>query len=351
MRHFASIAELCEQPRDAVGSVFGVLRRCESRTTSNGRPYVDLEIADVSGSVGGKIWDDRASAEALETARELSPGVAVKIQVVVGEYQGAKQVSVQRLRLAETDDTAFDSGVLYGEAPDWVPSLQCKTLVFDIETVPAHEIRDLPPTIVKSLTEHAERREMDQAAIMGLSPWFGQVVTLAFGEGEADVDEQEVTVLAVPHPEHPAEDLPPWIRPVSEPELLQTFWTLASLAEVVVSFNGRGFDVPFLVGRSTIHGIDSRVDLLSNRWSLRPHLDLLDVVSQRGRGPSNLDVVCWALGIESPKGEMDGSMVAPAYQRGELGTIAKYNRHDVRATTSVYQALRDRVLRHRRDWS
>ena len=78
---------------------------------------------------------------------------------------------------------------------------------------------------------------------------------------------------------------------------------------------------------------------------------MLDVVSQRGRGPANLDVVCWALGIESPKGTMDGSMVAPAYERGDLGMIAEYNQSDVRATTLVYQAVRDRVLRFRRDWA
>ncbi len=48
---------------------------------------------------------------------------------------------------------------------------------------------------------------------------------------------------------------------------------------------------------------------------------------------------------------MDGSMVAPAYARGELREIATYNRADVRATTAVYQRVRDRVLRYRRDWS
>jgi predicted PolB exonuclease-like 3'-5' exonuclease len=69
-----------------------------------------------------------------------------------------------------------------------------------------------------------------------------------------------------------------------------------------------------------------------------------------GSGPTTLDVVCWALGIESPKGEMDGSMVAPAYARGEIEEIARYNLADVRATTAVYQNVRDGLLRYRKDW-
>ncbi len=123
-------------------------------------------------------------------------------------------------------------------------------------------------------------------------------------------------------------------------------------AQALVSFNGRGFDVPFLVGRSLVHGIPARVDLLSGRFSLRPHLDLYHAFHNggRARGPASLDVMCWALGIESPKEQMDGSMVAPAYERGEIEKIAEYNAHDVRATAAVYHRLRDGVLRFRSDW-
>ena len=48
---------------------------------------------------------------------------------------------------------------------------------------------------------------------------------------------------------------------MSEPDLLRAFWALAGHASVVVSYNGRGFDVPFLVGRSLIHEVPVRVDL------------------------------------------------------------------------------------------
>ena len=109
-------------------------------------------------------------------------------------------------------------------------------------------------------------------------------------------------------------------------------------------------NVPFVVARSMVHGIAARVDLLSQKFALQPHLDLWDVLGRGGAGPSKLEVICWALGIESPKDAMDGSMVAPAYARGEIEKIAEYNANDVRATCEVYRRTRDLVLRHRADW-
>jgi len=231
-------------------------------------------------------------------------------------------------------------------------------LVFDIETVPAVDLRKAPPTIAQAVGKHAERNEWDQSKVMSLSPYFGQVVSLAVGDGDQDPRTQDVTVFAVPPATPPlvpsAHAAPSWIRPVSEPDLLRAFWALAGHASVIVSYNGRGFDVPFLIGRSLIHEIPIRVDLMGSPYSLRPHLDLFHVLagggSSWGRGPSSLDVVCWAFGFASPKEAMDGSMVATAYAKGDLGQIALYNAGDVRATTAVFQRVRDGLLRWRDDW-
>src|SRR5690606_31495921 len=146
----------------------------------------------------------------------------------------------------------------------------------------------------------------------------------------------EVWALAVPpggDRRRVVGEVPPWLQLVSERELLQAFWLLAAQAEVVVTYNGRNFDVPFLIGRSLIHGVPARVDLLGSPYQVRPHLDLYRMISPgRSVGPASLDAVCWALGIESPKDGMHGGDVAPAYARGEIGAIATYNRGDVRAT-------------------
>ena len=347
----ANLGELTEIGREY--DVFARLQSVKEFTTSNGKPFLVLELVDLHGAISGKIWSD--AEEAMAAANAALQGSVVKLRGRMNEYRGDLQLIVNRLRTISLDEAPaeFDPDQLIDPALAAVEDLVCRTLVFDIETVPALDRRELPSTVAEALSDNAAKKEMDTSAVMGMSPFFGKVVSLAIGDGDAEPGsgDDTVTVLAVPPDGVEVEDCPAWLRLMSEAELLKAFWALASKAETVVSYNGRGFDVPFVVTRSLIHGIPARVDLVSGRWSLRPHLDLFELVSQRGRGPSKLDVVCWALGIESPKEVMDGSMVAPAYARGEIVKIAEYNAHDVRATSAVYRKCRDMILRYRADWA
>jgi predicted PolB exonuclease-like 3'-5' exonuclease len=332
--------------------VYAQLRSKKELETKTGKPYIVLVLADVHAVLEGKIWDN--ATEAMATAKAAEPGAIVKLRGRVKPWNDQLQFVVEHMRIVDQNESqpGFDLDQLIDPALAPVEDLSCRTLVFDIETVPALDRRQLPPTIAAALSDNATKKEMEPDAVMGMSPFFGKVVSLAIGDGDAEPgsDADQVTVLAVPPDGFTLDDCPAWLRLMSEAELLRAFWALASRAETVVSFNGRGFDVPFLVTRSMIHGIPARVDLMSQRFALRPHLDLFELVTQRGRGPSKLDVVCWAFGIESPKEVMDGSMVAPAYARGEIVKIAEYNAHDVRATSAVYRRCRDLVLRYRADW-
>jgi predicted PolB exonuclease-like 3'-5' exonuclease len=338
-------------PADHDWDVFAQLRTVKELQTKAGKPFLVLELGDLSGSIEGKVWSN--SAEAMAAAKAAAPGSLLKLRGRVDEYQGKGQFVIDRLRVVPDDEKpeGYDPEQIVDPALAAVEDLCCRTLVFDIETVPAFDRRELPTTIAAALSESATQKEMEPAALMGMSPFLGKVVSLAIGDGDAEGGIDDVTVLAVPPPGFDASACPKWLRLMDEAELLRAFWALCSRAETVVSFNGRGFDVPFLAARSLIHGVPVRVDLMSQSFSLRPHLDLLEILSQKGRGPSKLDVICWALGIQSPKGEMDGSMVAPAYERGDLVKIAEYNAHDVRATGAVYRRCRDLLLRYRSDWA
>jgi hypothetical protein len=329
-----------------VADAHALIDRIGERATRRGEPYIDLVLADASGSAAAKIWSD--AKEALDVARGLQRGAAVKVRFEVGEYQGERQLTVKLLRPLTGEQRAEIAGRLYGEGHELVAELACRTLVFDIETVPATERRLLPPTVGEKLARHAEQQKLEPDAVMGLSPLFGKIVSLAFCDGERD--DAPVHAFVVP-PDGAPPELPGWIRPVGEPDLLRAFWCLARFADCVVTFNGRGFDVPFLVTRSLVHGIPARVDLVAHRYDRRPHLDLWRVLThgERSLGPSGLDAWCWALGIDSPKGEMDGAMVAPAYACGEIEKIATYNAADVRATAALYRKVRDGVLRFRAD--
>ncbi|MEE9386070.1 MAG: ribonuclease H-like domain-containing protein [Nannocystaceae bacterium] len=330
-------------------AAFACLQSCTEGRTKEGRTFMDVKLSDVSGVVGGKIWADTPSA--LSAARDIGLGAAVKILFEPRAYRGALQLRIVRIRIVSAGD-GHSEDALFGAGHRLIADLNFRTMVFDIETVPNTDLRKVPSTIAQAVAKHAQRGDGDDAKIMSLSPLFGKVVSIAMGEGEAIDDPQLPTVLAVPPENSDPTTLPEWIRPMSEPDLLRCFWTLCERTELVVSFNGYGFDVPFLATRSLVHGISVRVDLLSRPFALRPHLDLYRVLTQgsRGLGPASLDVYCWALGFTSPKGEMDGSMVAPTYARGDIETICEYNAGDVAATTAVYRHVREHLLQFRHDW-
>jgi len=349
--HLEDLASIPASER-SLFTVYATVRSARSGHTSQNKRYVDLEVADQTATVGAKIWDDASAVQ--DAALAIPAGHAVKLLFQPSLYQGAVQLNLKGVREVSADDEGiYRPAAVYGEGIELVEDLLCKTLVFDIETVPSRDKRELPNTVAESLGKFSEYKEMETSAVMGMSPFFGKVVSLAIGEGNGELSDQKVTVLVVPPDDDPeASAFPDWMRPMSEADLLRAFWVLAGAATDVVTYNGRGFDVPFLINRSLAHGIPARVDLLSNRYALHPHLDLLQVLKHGayGNGPTTLDVVCWAFDIESPKGKMDGSMVAPAYARGEIEEIAHYNAADVRATTAVYQRVRDGLLQYRKDW-
>jgi hypothetical protein len=350
-------------PAYGLFTAFAIVRHVRRAQTRQGKPFWELRLSDRSRTLAAKVWSDHARA--MAACESLSVGDHVKVLFEVESYKGAPQLSLRGLRPAQAGEPGYDGAALVAEGEELVADLLCDVLVFDIETVPATDLRKAPPTIAGAVSKHAERNEWDEGKVMSLSPWLGQCVSLAVGNGEQDPRTQDVTVFVVapPHaaPSPPLQVAnatvktnPHWIRVVTEVELLRAFWALAGHASCVVSYNGRSFDVPFLVGRSLIHEVPVRVDLISSKYSLRPHLDLYQVLGAGagswGRGPASLDVVCWALGLASPKEEMDGSMVATTYAKGDLASIALYNAGDVRATTAVYQRVRDGVLKWRDDW-
>lgn len=344
----SELAALTSERRGLV-TAFAVVRHARRAQTRTGKPYFELRLADRTRVVSAKVWSD--ASRAMAVAEAVSVGDHVKALFEIDEYQGALQLVVRNLRIAQPGEAGYDPAALRDEGFELVADLVSSTIVFDIETVPAVDLRRAPPTIAQAVTKVADRQEWDESKVMSLSPWFGQVVSLAVGDGDAALEDQPVTVFVVPPPDAELGELPEWMRAVSEADLLRAFWALAGQARCVVSYNGRGFDVPFLVGRSLIHEVPVTVDLQGSPYAVRPHLDLFQAVGGRGgRGPSSLDVVCWALGLASPKQDMDGSMVATFYAKGDVARIAEYNAGDVRATTAVYQRVRDGLLRFRDDW-
>jgi hypothetical protein len=139
---------------------------------------------------------------------------------------------------------------------------------------------------------------------------------------------------------------------VDEAELMTAFWDVAKHYDGVVTFNGRGFDVPFIYLRSAVLNVPiSRKDWLGYRFQTEPHCDLaeqLTFYNVSGRDGAarrfNLDFYCKVFGIESPKAlGVTGMDVGNLLTEGRYREIADYCLRDVRATVQLYHLWRERL--------
>ncbi|MDQ1267268.1 MAG: 3-5 exonuclease [Bacteroidota bacterium] len=137
----------------------------------------------------------------------------------------------------------------------------------------------------------------------------------------------------------------------NEKKLLEDFWKIIvkySNAHLV-SFNGRGFDAPFLMLRSALLNVrPSRNIMDGTKFNYRQHTDLIDELcfympTQSGATKRfNLDFYTQAFGIKSPKSEgLDGSKVSEYFSSGRILEIAEYCLRDVSATWDLFLIWRE----------
>lgn len=105
-----------------------------------------------------------------------------------------------------------------------------------------------------------------------------------------------------------------------------------------VTFNGKRFDVPFLTARTVVNGLaPTRQDLINTYpYDPEPHADLMGVWP---RSSYSLEGLCGFLGVETPKDEIDGSMVAELTRESRMDEVAEYCEGDAIATLRCAQKL------------
>jgi predicted PolB exonuclease-like 3'-5' exonuclease len=107
--------------------------------------------------------------------------------------------------------------------------------------------------------------------------------------------------------------------------------------------NGKSFDFPYLCRRMLINGlpIPSLLDLAGKKpWEI-PHIDTMDLW-KFGDPKSfvSLNLLAHALGLESPKDDIDGSQVGEVYwTQRDLARIVTYCHKDVVTVAQVYLRL------------
>lgn len=230
-----------------------------------------------------------------------------------------------------------------------------RTLVLDIETVGEQwdSLDDVTQDVLlrwinrTARTEEARDAEIkDLREGLGFSPLTGMIVAIGLYDLE---HRQGVVYYQNSADEAETEHGAFLLKPRSERDMLEDFWEGAKEYDTFVTFNGRGFDVPFLNIRSAVHGIRPAHDLMQGRYLYQQrgakHVDLQDQMTFYGamlRRPS-LHLFCRAFGIISPKGGgVTGDDVSSLFKTAKFKEIAEYNAKDVEATAQLYE----KWLRH-----
>lgn len=125
---------------------------------------------------------------------------------------------------------------------------------------------------------------------------------------------------------------------LSEKEMLESFWNIALYVDQFITFNGRNFDVPFLMMRSAMLKVKPTKNLMAYRYG-DVHIDLLEQLTfYNTTRKFNLDFYCHAFGIESPKAkDISGMEVKTLYEAGRITDIAVYCSKDIYATYQLFK--------------
>ena len=89
---------------------FYVLKAAQQRTSQNGKPFLNATLSDATGAMDAKVWDYPGPLGAQDAGR------VVRVRGTVGEYRGALQMTIERIRLADERDD-YDPADLVPVAP------------------------------------------------------------------------------------------------------------------------------------------------------------------------------------------------------------------------------------------
>ena len=218
-----------------------------------------------------------------------------------------------------------------------------RRIVFDIETC-AYPFETLSESQKEYLLRYAEKepdhekRQMmidDAVRYTSLYPFTSQCIVI----GIYDVEKEKSYVYyeSENKVEWTSEDGKVQYKGLTEKEMLESFWRVAKRVDQFITFNGRNFDVPFLMMRSAMLGVKVSKNLMGYRYG-DEHIDLLEQFTFYGLTRKfNLDFYCQSFGIESPKSkDISGMEVKNLYDAGRIKDIAVYCSKDIYATYRLF---------------
>lgn len=220
--------------------------------------------------------------------------------------------------------------------------MKTKHIVVDIETLPAVDPVQIEYLLASvkadarlkdpaKVAADIEEKKAEAVGKTGLDGSFGRILCASIG----DVDSDEIITLSSPE--------------VDEAYVLQGLLDAiyescgkvshTPVAPVIVGHN-IGWDLRFIAQRCVVNGVKFDQKFLpfnAKPWEMADTMTLWAGTGNR----ISLDRLCVALGIESPKSEIDGSKIAEYFAAGRLPEILQYNRDDVAATRACYRRMRE----------
>jgi len=220
-----------------------------------------------------------------------------------------------------------------------------RRIVFDIETC-SFPFESLTESQQEYLLRSAEKEKTEEDKVekreeairyTSLYPFTASVV--AIGIFDVEKEKSFVYYNEEGSEEWSSEEKKIQYKGLSEAEMIKSFWRVADVADQVITFNGRSFDVPFLMLRSALLKIKPSKNFIGNRYDSSKHIDLLEQLTYFGLTRKfNLDFYCRAFGIESPKSKgISGMDVKNLYEAGRVKDIAVYCGDDIYATYQLYK--------------
>lgn len=179
---------------------------------------------------------------------------------------------------------------------------------------------------LKEQTERADKHREDLVGEGALSPLSGQVLAI----GMVSHDDQNASGLIIGETEQ------------TEEAILARFWKgyeqLTKANFYLVGFNIHGFDLPFLVQRSFIKGVDvPRGLLVRGKWWNESFIDLKEVWGCGNKySKGDLDTLCRMMGIGRKSG--DGADFYKLWELSRPAAIA-YLRQDLILTRDLADRL------------
>ena len=218
-------------------------------------------------------------------------------------------------------------------------------LFLDIETVPLFSEYDHLENDAKSLWEQKtkyQRKEdftpeefYDRA---GIWAEFGKIICISVGYFVFKGDSRKFRVTTYQG---------------EETKILNEFKTLLEThfnkpQHLLCAHNGKEFDFPYIARRMIITSIDIpfKLNLFGKKpWEI-PHLDTLELWKFGDDNTfTSLKLMTHALGIPSPKDDIDGSDVYQiVYKENDLDRIIKYCEKDTIAVAQIILRLRNEEL-------